>query len=212
MSNVIGVLLAGGLARRMGGGDKGLAMLGGRPLMDRIIERTRPQVSELIINANGKPERFATYGLPVVADVIGDFAGPLAGVLTGLEWAAENAPGIEWVASFATDAPFVPLDLVERMQAAVDAKGADMGCAKSAGRTHPVFGLWPVRLADELRMAMENEDMRKIDLWTARYHLLEVDFSTDPFDPFFNINAPDHLAEAEKILSAGKTMQEKGAA
>ena len=123
---VAGVLLAGGLARRMGGGDKGLALLGGRSLMDRIIERIRPQVSELIINANGDGARFAEYGLPVVADVIGDFAGPLAGVLTGLEWAAENAPGRPWVASFATDAPFVPPDLVERMSAAVEKEGGDI--------------------------------------------------------------------------------------
>ena len=205
---VAGVLLAGGLARRMGGGDKGLALLGGRPLMDRIIERIRPQVSELIINANGDGARFAEYGLPVVADVIGDFAGPLAGVLTGLEWAAENAPGRPWVASFATDAPFVPLDLGERMSAAVETGvktgGADMACASSAGRAHPVFGLWPVAKAADLRRAMEDEDMRKIDRWTARYNLIVVDFPDVPFDPFFNINAPDNLAEAEKLLSAEK--------
>ena len=201
---VAGVLLAGGLARRMGGGDKGLALLGGRSLMDRIIERIRPQVSELIINANGDGARFAEYGLPVVADVIGDFAGPLAGVLTGLEWAAENAPGWPWVASFATDAPFVPPDLVERMSAAVEKEGGDMACASSAGRAHPVFGLWPVAKTADLRRAMEDEDMRKIDRWTARYNLIVVDFPDVPFDPFFNINAPDNLAEAEKLLSAEK--------
>ena len=204
MTGVAGVLLAGGLARRMGGGDKGLALLGGRPLLDRIIERIRPQVSELIINANGDAARFAEYGLPVVPDVIGDFAGPLAGVLTGLEWAAENAPGRPWVASFATDAPFVPPDLVERMSAAVETEGADMACAKSAGRTHPVFGLWPVALAADLRLAMIDEDMRKIDRWTARYNIIEVDFPDVPFYPFFNINAPDNLAEAERLLSAEK--------
>ncbi len=208
MTGVAGVLLAGGLARRMGGGDKGLTLLGGRPLMDRIIERIRPQVSELIINANGDAARFAEYGLPVVPDVIGDFAGPLAGVLTGLEWAAENAPARTWVASFATDAPFVPPDLVERMSAAVETGvktgGADMACASSAGRAHPVFGLWPVALAAELRRAMIEEDMRKIDRWTARYNLIMVDFPDVPFDPFFNINDPDNLAEAEKLLSAEK--------
>ncbi len=202
--NVAGVLLAGGLARRMGGGDKGLALLGGRPLLDRIIERIRPQVSELIINANGDAQRFAEYGLPVVPDVIGDFAGPLAGVLTGLEWAAKNSPGRPWVASFATDAPFVPADLVERLSAAVETEGGDMACAASAGRAHPVFGLWPVALAADLRRAMIEEDMRKIDRWTARYNLIMVDFPDVPFDPFFNINAPDNLAEAEKLLSAEK--------
>ena len=201
---VAGVLLAGGLARRMGGGDKGLALLGGRSLMDRIIERIRPQVSELIINANGDGARFAEYGLPVVADVIGDFAGPLAGVLTGLEWAAENAPGTEWVATFATDAPFIPVDLIERFLEAVERDGAEMACAASNGRAHPVFGLWPVALAADLRHAMEDEDMRKIDRWTARYNLVEVDFSDVPFDPFFNINDPDNLAEAERLLSTEK--------
>ena len=201
---VLGVLLAGGRARRMGGGDKGLSMLGGRPMMARIIDCVRPQVSALIINANGDPGRFAEYGLGVVADVIGDFAGPLAGVLTGLEWAAANAAETKWVATFATDAPFVPADLVNRLLAAVDRDGADMACAASGGRAHPVFGLWPVALAADLRRAMIEEDMRKIDRWTARYNLIVVDFPDVPFDPFFNINAPDNLAEAEKLLSAEK--------
>lgn len=208
MTGVIGVLLAGGLARRMGGGDKGLSMLGVRPMMARIIERARPQVSTLIINANGDGGRFADYGLDVVPDVIGDFAGPLAGVLTGLEWTAEHAPETEWVATFATDAPFVPADLVGRFLAAVKRDNAEMACAASNGRAHPVFGLWPVALAGELRRAMEEEDMRKIDRWTARYNLIEVDFSALPFDPFFNINDKDNLAEAERLLADG----ERGAA
>ncbi len=207
MTGVAGVLLAGGLARRMGGGDKGLSVLGGRPMMDRIIERVRPQVSTLILNANGDGERFAGYGLDVVPDVIEGFAGPLAGVLTGLEWAAANAPGVQWVATFAIDAPFVPMDLVERLTKALADDGADLACACSNGRAHPVFGLWPVHLAGDLRRAMIDEDMRKIDRWTARYHLVEVDFSAKPFDPFFNINAPDNLAEAERLLST-----ERGAA
>jgi len=208
MTNVLGVLLAGGLARRMGGGDKGLSMLGGKPMMSRIIERARPQVSTLIINANGDGGRFADYGLDVVPDVIGDFAGPLAGVLTGLEWTAEHAPETEWVATFATDAPFVPADLVGRFLAAVKRDNAEMACAASNGRAHPVFGLWSVALAGDLRRAMEEEDMRKIDRWTARYNLIEVDFSALPFDPFFNINDKDNLAEAERLLADG----ERGAA
>ncbi|HIM78326.1 MAG TPA: molybdenum cofactor guanylyltransferase MobA [Rhodospirillales bacterium] len=208
MTGVIGVLLAGGLARRMGGGDKGLSMLGGRSMLARIIERARPQVSTLIINANGDGGRFADYGLDVVPDVIGDFAGPLAGVLTGLEWTAEHAPETEWVATFATDAPFVPADLVDRLLAALKRDNAEMACAASSGRTHPVFGLWPVALAGDLRRAMEEEDMRKIDRWTARYNLIEVDFSALPFDPFFNINDTDNLAEAERLLADG----ERGAA
>ena len=205
--HVVGVLLAGGRAKRMGGGDKGLRALGGRPIMDYIVERARPQVAALLINANGDPERFSGYGLPVIPDVIEDFAGPLAGVLTGMEWAAATAPQCPWVATFACDAPFAPTDLVARFLAAVEDEGADMACAKSRGRAHPVFGLWPVALAGELRQAMIEEDMRKIDRWTARYNLIEVDFAADPSDPFFNINAPENLAEAERLLST-----ERGAA
>ncbi|MFQ5766148.1 MAG: molybdenum cofactor guanylyltransferase MobA [Rhodospirillales bacterium] len=206
-ADVAGVLLAGGRATRMGGGDKSLQILAGRPILERIIERARPQVSDLLVNANGDPARFAHLGLPVAADVIEGFAGPLAGILTGLEWVAENGSGTGWLASFATDAPFVPADLVTRLVDAVEDAGADMACAASGGRTHPVFGLWPVGLRDALRHAMEDEEMRKIDRWTARYNLIEVDFPSDPFDPFFNINDPDNLAEAERLLST-----EKGAA
>ena len=207
MNNISGVLLAGGKARRMGGGDKGLESLGGRPMLERIVERVRPQVGALLINTNSDPNRFASLGLPILADVIEGFAGPLAGVLTGMEWAAEQHPAKPWLASFATDAPFVPVDLVACLKAALDDAGADMACAKSAGRTHPVFGLWPVALAAELRQAMVEEEMRKIDRWTARYNIIEVDFADVPFDPFFNINEPDNLAEAERLLGA-----ERGAA
>ncbi len=183
----------------MGGGDKCLRPLAGRPLLERIVERARPQVSTLILNAGGEAERFAAYGLPVVADTVPDFAGPLAGVLTGLEWAADTAA--PWVASFATDAPFLPEDLVARLAGAVEAAGADMASAASGGRAHPVFGLWPVALKGELHRAMETDDMRKIDLWTARYHLVQVDFPCHPIDPFFNVNSPEDLARAEEFLS-----------
>ena len=210
-ANVTGVLLAGGRAKRMGGGDKGLRALGGRTIMDYIVERVRPQVAVLLLNANGDPGRFSGYGLPVIADVISDesggFAGPLAGVLTGMEWAAANQPQCSWVVTFACDAPFAPSDLVARFVAAVEEEGAAMACAASRGRAHPVFGLWPVALAAELRQVMSEEDIRKIDRWTARYNLIEVDFAADPFDPFFNINAPENLTEAERLLST-----ERGAA
>jgi len=202
--NSVGILLAGGLARRMGGGDKCLRPLGGRPLLDWLIETARPQVDTLILNANGDPDRFAAYQLPVVADVIDGYAGPLAGVLTGMTWATENAPEAEWLVSFATDAPFLPADMVARMLDAVERDGADMACAASGGRTHPVFGLWPVRLRDELRAAMIDEDMRKIDRWTARYKLAEVTFEEiGGRDPFFNVNRPENLAEAEEALARG---------
>jgi molybdopterin-guanine dinucleotide biosynthesis protein A len=196
----IGVLLAGGLSRRMGGGDKCLRPLGGRPMLAHIIERARPQVSALVINANGDPARFASFGLPVVADTIEGFAGPLAGVLTGMEWVAQHHPGAAWLATFATDAPFFPLDLVARLHAAVARDGADVACARSDGQDHPVFGLWPVRLAADLRRAM-GEGIRKVDVWTGRYKLAVAEFAAAPFDPFFNANRPEDLAEAERLLA-----------
>lgn len=203
--SIAGVLLAGGRARRMGGGDKCLMPLAGRPLLQHAIERAQPQVSALIINAGGDPSRFSSYGLPVVADVtyggaVENFAGPLAGILTGLEWVAENLVDTVWMASFATDAPLIPDDLVSRLAAAVEAESADMACAKSAGRAHPVFALWPLRLGDALRRAVVEEGLRKIDAWTARYRLVQVDFACHPRDPFFNINSPGNLAEAERLL------------
>ncbi|HET8726817.1 MAG TPA: molybdenum cofactor guanylyltransferase MobA [Alphaproteobacteria bacterium] len=198
---ITGVLLAGGLARRMGGGDKGLRLLGGRPILDHVVGRARPQVDALVLNANGDPARFAAYGLPVVPDSVEGFAGPLAGVLAGLDWAAVHAPGCRFVASFACDAPFLPRDLVSRLAAAVD-EGADMACAASGGRRHPVFGLWPVALREDMRRALVDEGVRKVDLWTARHRLVEVEFPLEPFDPFFNANRPDDLAAAERLLPA----------
>jgi molybdopterin-guanine dinucleotide biosynthesis protein A len=195
------VLLAGGQSRRMGGGDKCLATLAGAPMLARIIDRVRPQVGPLVINANGDAARFAPFGLPVAADVVDGFAGPLAGVLTGLEWAAENAPHCEWVASFACDAPFVPTDLVARLVAAVALSGADMGCGASGGRDQPVFGLWPVRVAPALRLALVLEKLRKVDVWTARYHLARAEYDGDDTDPFFNVNAPDDMAAAEALIA-----------
>lgn len=204
-NNVAGVLLAGGLSRRMGGGDKCLRDLGGRPILAHILERAAPQVGALVLNANGDPARFEDFGLPVAADVVEGYAGPLAGVLTGLDWAAANAPGAAWLASFACDAPFFPTDMVARMVAAVEAAGADMACAVTHGRTHPVFGLWPLALREDLRRAMVEEEIRKVDLWTARYNLVEVEFpdtgtAAGPLDPFFNTNRPEDLEEAERYL------------
>ncbi len=139
--------------------------------------------------------------------MVGDFAGPLAGVLTGLEWAAAQAPGSAWLASFATDAPFLPAELVARLADAVEAEGADLACAASDGRDHPVFGLWPLALAGELRRAMVEEGLRKVDLWTARYKLARVDFPlvetpAGPLDPFFNTNRPEDLEAAERFAAA----------
>jgi molybdenum cofactor guanylyltransferase len=197
---IAGILLAGGLSRRMGGGDKCLRPLGTTTILARVIARAQPQVAALALNANGDPDRFAAYRLPVVADSIPDFAGPLAGVLAGLDWAASR--GDTHVASFATDAPFLPHDLVARFVAAREREGADLVCAASGGRTHPVFGLWPVGLRDALRHAMVAEGIRKVDAWTARYRLAIVDYPTEPFDPFFNTNRPEDLAVAATLTAA----------
>jgi molybdopterin-guanine dinucleotide biosynthesis protein A len=159
-------------------------------------------VGRLVLNANGDPSRFAGYGFPVVADAIPDFAGPLAGVLTGLEWAAREQPNAAWVASFAGDAPFVPLDFVARLRQVITAGNADMACAASGGRDHPVCGLWPVGLAANLRGALVDEGIRKVDLWTARHRLVRVEFADAPVDPFFNLNTPEDFAAAERLLDA----------
>jgi molybdopterin-guanine dinucleotide biosynthesis protein A len=197
---IAGLLLAGGQSRRMGGGDKALMNLGGETLLARIVSRVRPQVGPLLLNANGDPARFASFGLPVVPDIVEGYAGPLAGVLTGLEWTRAHAPGCAYVASFACDAPFVPRDLVAKLSAAMAHAAADMACATSGGREHPVFALWPVRLADDLRRAVVEEGVRKVDAWTARYRMARSDFPTDPIDPFFNVNAPDDMRAAESLL------------
>lgn len=200
VGDIVGVLLAGGLARRMGGGDKALLTLAGRPLLDHVIERACPQVAELVINANGDPDRFAAYGCPVVADPVDGFVGPLAGVLAGLDWAHDNRPAASHIATIATDTPFFPEDLVVRLSEAVG-YGADLACAASGGRHHPVFGLWPVSLRNSLRSALIDEEIRKVDVWTARYTLTAVEFSDEPFDPFFNANRPEDLARAEAIIA-----------
>jgi molybdenum cofactor guanylyltransferase len=197
---IIGVLLAGGLARRMGGGDKPLRLIAGRPLLDHVIARLRPQVTGLVLNANGDPARFAAYGLPVVADSIPDYAGPLAGVLAGLDWAADNRPDCPMVVSVATDAPFLPTDLVSRMAEAMAVEGADMACAASGGQAHPVIGLWPVRLREDLRRALIDEGIRKVDIWTARYKLAIAPFADQPVDPFFNANRPEDLERAAALI------------
>jgi molybdenum cofactor guanylyltransferase len=194
----VAVLLAGGLGRRMGGGDKPLRRLAGRTLLDYVIERIRPQVQALVLNANGDAARFAAWGLPVVADPLPDFPGPLAGVLAGMRWAAARRAST--VLSVPTDTPFLPLDLVIRLETARAAAGMPIACAASGGRTHPVAALWPAALADELEAALSAGE-RKIDAWTARYGVAEAVFDDTAGDPFFNVNRPDELAEAERRLA-----------
>ena len=198
----LGLILAGGLARRMGGGDKPLRMLGGRTILERVIERLAPQCDGAIINANGDPARFAEVGLTVVPDSVPDFAGPLAGVLAGLDWAAEQRPELEWVASVAGDSPFLPRDFVACLHAARGTADVPLACAASGGQAHPVEGLWPVRLRHDLRRALVDEGLRKIDRWTARHGIAHADWPDAPLDPFFNVNSPEDLAAAEELIRA----------
>jgi molybdopterin-guanine dinucleotide biosynthesis protein A len=193
------VLLAGGLARRMGGGDKPMRTIGGRTILDRVIARLAPQCDGLILNANGDPARFAAFGLPVIADTVQDFPGPLAGILAALDWTAANRPDVAWILSAAADCPFLPRDLVARLHRARIAEGAQLAVAASDGQSHPVIGLWSVRLREELRHALVKEDIRKIDRWTARYKLATVTWPIEPLDPFFNANTMDDIAVAERL-------------
>jgi molybdopterin-guanine dinucleotide biosynthesis protein A len=197
---VVGVLLAGGRSRRMGGGDKGLRLLGGVPLLQHVIERLRLQVEALVLNANGDPRRFADFSLPVAADSVPNFAGPLAGVLAGLDWTAAHRPDCSHVVSVATDAPFLPVDLVPKLISGMERAGADLACAASAGQSHPVIGLWPVWLREDLRRAVTDEGVRKVDVWTARHRLAIVPFANEQIDPFFNANRPEDLDAADALL------------
>ncbi|EME71322.1 putative bifunctional molybdopterin-guanine dinucleotide biosynthesis protein MobA/MobB [Paramagnetospirillum caucaseum] len=200
-SNAIaGLILAGGLSRRMGGGDKPLISVGGQSLLDRVIERLAPQVGAMVLNANGDPARFADTTLPVVPDVIDGYGGPLVGVLTGLEWLKDHTVGVEWMVSVAADTPLFPADLVERLHRAVTEGGADIAVARTGDQAHPVFALWPLRLAADLRRAVVEEDMRKIDAWTERYRVAHVEWPLKPHDPFFNVNTPEDVARLSMIL------------
>jgi molybdopterin-guanine dinucleotide biosynthesis protein A len=199
--SVPSVVLAGGLARRMGGGDKPLREIGGRTILARVIARLKPQCECLLLNANGDPLRFASFGVPVIADGVEHNPGPLAGILAGLDWAAINRPKAQWVLSAPGDCPFLPRDLVVRLRQALHAEGAELAVASSRGRSHPVIGLWNVALRDELRQALVAEGLRKVQGWTARYRVATVAWAAEPFDPFFNANTIDDLAEAERLAA-----------
>jgi molybdenum cofactor guanylyltransferase len=197
-TKIPGVLLAGGLARRMGGGDKPMRSIGGRTILERVIARLKPQCDGLILNANGDPARFAAFGLPVIADGVADFPGPLAGILAGLDWAAANRPEVKWMLSAAADCPFLPRDLVSRLYKDLIEQDAQLAVAASGGQSHPVIGLWSISLREELRHALVVEHVRKIDRWTARYRLATVTWPVTPLDPFFNANTVEDIAEAER--------------
>ena len=200
MPPTLGLVLAGGQARRMGGGDKIMLTIGGTRILDRVLERMRPQCAKLILNANGDPARFAATGLAVVPDERQDFSGPLAGVLAGLDWAAANMPDITYVASVPGDCPFLPHELVARLHAVRDAEGKALACAQSGDWRHPVVGLWPVALRDDLRRAL-SEGLRKIEVWTVRHGVALAIWPDKPVDPFFNVNTPEDAATAEFIAA-----------
>lgn len=198
---IAGLVLAGGLSRRMGGGEKGLQLLGGQTMISRVIGRIAPQVDRLAINANADPEPYLQFGLPVLPDTIGGHVGPLAGVLTGLEWAS-TLPGVTHLVSAATDTPFLPLDLVARFSALAGPERIVI--ARSDGNRHPVFGLWPVALRQDLARWLSTSDTMKVLAWVHRHDFTFCDFEADGDgapDPFFNANTPEELAEAERFLA-----------
>jgi molybdopterin-guanine dinucleotide biosynthesis protein A len=195
----LGLVLAGGLARRMGGGDKARIAIGGVTILQRVLACLEPQCIRVVINANGDPGRFADTKLPVVADSVPDFAGPLAGILAGLDWAALHVPECEWLASVPGDCPFLPNDLVACLHAARAAAGAPLACARSGEFRHPVVGLWSLALREDLRHAIAAEGLRKIEIWTARHGVAIADWPAVPVDPFFNVNTPDDAAQAQAM-------------
>jgi molybdopterin-guanine dinucleotide biosynthesis protein A len=201
MTKPLGLVLAGGLARRMGGGDKARIRIGGATILERVLARFGPQCAGVILNANGDPARFADSGLTVVPDSVPDFAGPLAGILAGLDWAAAHRPEIADVASVPGDCPFLPNDLVTRLSAARAAAGTPLACARSGDWRHPVVGLWPVALRENLRHALVVEDLHKIEIWTGRHGIAVVDWPVLPIDPFFNVNTPEDAATAERMAA-----------
>ena len=197
---VLGVILAGGQARRMGGADKPLTEIAGKPLLQYVVERLSPQLTHLLLNANGDAERYAQFNLPVQEDIVTGFAGPLAGVLSAMAWARAFQPQVSHVITVAADTPFYPGEYVDNMLAAVDEKNT-LACASYKGRTQPVFGLWPVDLHNELHQALVEEDIHKVDLFTARYGVADVNFDAMPFNPFFNVNRIEDVAAGEALFA-----------
>lgn len=203
---IYGVILAGGQATRMGGGDKGLLDLNGRTLLDRVIERLSPQVEALALNANGDAGRFASFGLPVLADSIEGYAGPLAGVLAGLDWAAEN--GASHIVTAAADTPFFPCDLTPRLHLASELENCPIALAATPQpergmARHPTFGLWPVALREDLRQAL-GQGTRKVVAWTDRHGTALARFDAEPFDPFFNVNTPQDMDRARALSGSAR--------
>ena len=206
MADIVGGILAGGLGRRMGGADKALLALAGRPLIGHVIECLHPQCGSLAINANGDPARFSAFGLPVIPDDVPDRPGPLAGILALLDHAA--AAGGTGVLTVAADMPFLPGDLLARLREARDREGAHIARASSGDNDHHVVALWPVALRGELQLALAGGVRRMSDV-LGRHRVARVVWPTEPVDPFFNLNTPADLAAAEAILARGMPVRSR---
>lgn len=217
-SKPTGLILAGGRSRRMQGAllegqhDKALLEIAGKPMLAHVIDRLAPQVGKILISANGDPSRFSPFGLPVVADTVGQFAGPLAGLLAGMRWSERNAPKATHIVSVSSDAPFLPSDLVIQLQSGVRFRETAVAIAQSGAQLHSVIGLWPVSLADDLEAALLS-GTRKVSAWTDRCETVPVSFPTVELhgravDPFFNANTPEDLAIARRLIAGEDDGQE----
>jgi molybdenum cofactor guanylyltransferase len=203
--SALGVILAGGLSRRMGGNDKALLTLEGRTLLEHVAERLAPQCKSVILNANGDPSRFGKVHLPIVPDSVADRPGPLAGILAALEWCAVHRPDISWVVSAPADTPFIPKDLVMRLHKALhETRKSEtrkpIAYATSGSQAHFAVGLWSVSLRRDLRQALIQQGTRSIRDWLRRHDHAEAAWPAGPFDPFFNINTPEDLERAKVLV------------
>jgi len=199
-NKIIGVILSGGLSRRMNNQDKGFIQLAHKPLFEHVLERLSPQCDSIIISSNKESQQLSSYDLPIIKDSLEGLLGPLAGLLACMQWVRKHQPGVQWIASVPVDTPFIPQNLVSTLYQSMLENTADIACATSNGRTHPVIALWPIRLLDDLEAALSKENIRKIDLWTSRYKVSLPDFSDSLLDPFYNINCHEDLVHAEALL------------
>lgn len=202
--SVVGIILAGGLAKRMGGGDKCLLPLAGKTLLQRTVERAKPQVETLLLNANGSSLRFARTRLPVIPDIFADNRGPLAGIHAGLSWMRQFTPEAQWLASFASDTPFFPTDMVPRLFDAASTSHSQLAVAKSRNRIHPIFALWHVSLLERIEHQLKSGETPRLQDWVQQQQMVEAEFVADAYDPFFNINTPQDLYAAEPLVSLVK--------
>lgn len=200
---VVGLLLTNNAHRNQHCGEKCLKKLMGRPILSYVVEQVSPQVSSLILNANGDPTRFDFADLPVVPDAIEGLNGPLVGILTGMEWARDNDPNCEWLATFGTDSPFIPRDVVSHMLKEIERNDADMAYISCGGKPHPEYGIWPIELAEDLRYALTEENIKRVDKWTELYNPIVVEYSAQPIDRFALTNLIEGIVDVQLDQAAG---------